>query len=329
MIRGAAPGDEYADYHRLQDQAMAQAELFPRGRFSGRGVVTVAGRGRYFTCAWVGLSLLRRALGCSLPIQLWYLGPDEMSPRIIELMKALDVECVDALSVKRRYPAGTLGGWECKPLAILHSRFQEVIFLDADNVPLADPGELLGRPEYRETGAIFWPDLGRLPPDHPIWRCCRVPYRDEPEFETGQVALDKARTWRALQLTMHLNDFSNFYYSYEHSDKETFRGNGLAMRAAMTLLGLAGRFRVSLLVVPLYSSMEFAIPDEVRALCFQALTLDLAPAHAERPPSRLRALLGRLGWRAAAGPPVAGLVPHEEFAVIHVFRVATLPFAAP
>ena len=122
----------------------------------------------------------------------------------------------------RRHPVRRLGGWECKPYAILHSPFREVLWLDADNVPLVDPSCLFAEPAYAETGAIFWPDLTSLPPDHPIWTICRVPWRDEPEFESGQIVLDKARCWDALQLTMHLNEWSDFYYRYVYGDKETF-----------------------------------------------------------------------------------------------------------
>jgi hypothetical protein len=49
-----------------------------------------------------------------------------------------------------------------------------------------------------------------------------VPYRDEPEFESGQILVNKQRCWRALQLTMHMNEHSDFYYNYVYGDKETF-----------------------------------------------------------------------------------------------------------
>jgi hypothetical protein len=183
----------------------------------------VAGGPRYFTNAWVCLTVLRQALGCRLPIQLWYLGPAEMSPAMIELLRPLEVECVDALEVRHRHPTRTIGGWECKPYAILHSPFKDVILLDADNVPLVDPAVLLASPQYHETGAVFWPDVQRRSPQHPLWAVCRVSYRDEPEFETGQIVVDKERCWKALQLTMHLNEWSDFYYRHTQGDKGTFQ----------------------------------------------------------------------------------------------------------
>jgi hypothetical protein len=218
----AVRAGQYAHYHRLQDQARASAPPYPADRFDGAGIVIVAGGVKHFTNAWVCLTVLRRVLGCRLPIQVWYLGPHEMSPRMIELLARFDVECVDASEVQRRFPARIAGGWECKPYALVHSPFKEVILLDADNVPLVDPATLLSWPEYRSTGAVFWPDLGRLGREHEIWEICRVPYRDEPEVESGQMVVDKQRCWDALQLTLHLNEHSGFYYRYVNGDKETF-----------------------------------------------------------------------------------------------------------
>jgi hypothetical protein len=145
-----------------------------------------------------------------------------MSPRMIELLRRFDVECVDAQAVQRRYPARIAGGWECKPYALIHSSFKEVILLDADNVPLIDPEKLLSWPEYHSTGAVFWPDVSNLGRENDIWDICRVEYRDEPELESGQIVLDKARCWNALQLTLHLNEHSDFYWRHINGDKETF-----------------------------------------------------------------------------------------------------------
>jgi hypothetical protein len=218
----AVRSGQFAHYHRLRDTARATAEPYPAGRFAGAGIVIVAGGAVHFTNAWVCLSVLRRVLGCRLPIEVWYLGRHEMSPRMIELLGRFEVACVDAGEVRRRHPMRIAGGWECKPYAVAHSRFREVILLDADNVPLIDPEHLLSWPEYRATGAVFWPDLGNLPAGNEIWEICRLPYRDEPEVESGQMVLDKERCWDALQLTMHLNEHSEFYYRYVNGDKETF-----------------------------------------------------------------------------------------------------------
>jgi hypothetical protein len=221
-VEASVRAGQYAHYHRLQDEAISAVPPYPSERFAGAGIVILAGGARYYTNAWVCLTMLRQVLGCQLPIQVWYLGPHEMSPRMIELLQRFDVECVDATEVRRRNPTSAIGSWESKPYAILHSPFKDVIFLDADNVPLIDPATLLALPEYHTSGALFWPDLHNLGAEHPIWEICRVSYRDEPEFETGQMVIDKERCWQALHLTLHLNEHADFYYRHIRGDKETF-----------------------------------------------------------------------------------------------------------
>jgi hypothetical protein len=200
---------------------MASMSHYLAGRFRGRGVVICAGGRRYFPCAWVCINMLRH-VGLRLPIEMWALNSGEIDSKMRELLKPLEVRCIDASRVRKRHPARILDGWELKPYAIIHSRFREVLFMDADNVAIKDPAVLFESPEYRKHGAVFWPAYRPFPPDNPIWKICHVKYREEPDFETGQILIDKSRCWKALQLTMHLNENSDFYYEYTQGDKETF-----------------------------------------------------------------------------------------------------------
>jgi hypothetical protein len=211
----------HAEYLQLLNEVAAKDYPYPDGRFSGRGIVVCAGGERYFTNAYVCVNILRM-LGCNLPVQFWHLGPNEMTDEMREIVKPLGVECVDAYEVRKQYPVRTLHGWELKPFAIIHSPFAEVLALDADNVAVRNPEVLFDTPEYQKTGAIFWPDYGRLAQTRLIWELTGIPYRDEPEFESGQLVVDKRRGWKALQITMHLNEYSNHYYNHVHGDKETF-----------------------------------------------------------------------------------------------------------
>src|SRR5262245_48133431 len=126
------------------DERLRNPPLPPEDRFAGRGIVICAGGQRYFTCAWILIALLQRALGTKLPIQVWHLGRIEMSESMQSMLEERGVEVVNAETVLHRYPARIDGGWPLKPYAIAHSRFREVIFLDADTVPFADPDEIFG-----------------------------------------------------------------------------------------------------------------------------------------------------------------------------------------
>jgi hypothetical protein len=205
----------------VADEFVRTIPRYPAGRFRGRGVVVCGGGEKYFPCAWVCIRMLRH-VGCALPIELWHVGASEMPRRLRALVEPYGVRCVDAAAVRRRYPVRTLSGWELKPFALLHCAWQEVLLLDADNVAVRDPAYLFHAAPYRKLGAVFWPDFDRLAPDRAIWRICGVDFRDEPEVESGQVLVDKRRCWEPLQLAMHLNEHSDFYYEYVHGDKELF-----------------------------------------------------------------------------------------------------------
>jgi ADP-heptose:LPS heptosyltransferase len=192
-------------------------------RYEGRGIVICGGGVRYFTCAWVCINILRR-LGCRLPIQVWHLGKEEMNEPMKALLAPLGVECVDACKVRRRFPVRFLSGWALKPYAIIHSPFRQVLLLDADNVPVINPEFLFDTPQFRKSGAVFWPDYQPRPRQQALaaWRSCGLRPPREPEFESGQIILDKQRSWQALSLCMWFNENSDFYCQYLTGDKETF-----------------------------------------------------------------------------------------------------------
>lgn len=204
---------------RAAEQHLATIKPYP-GSFSGQGIVTCAGGVRYLTCAWVLLRTLRR-LGCTLPVEVWCYAR-EVDPGWAELAKSFN-------AVVRVLPEESLdadprwSGWRLKPAAVLHSSFHEVLYLDADNVPVRDPTELFTEPEYLAHGTIFWPDAGKVQRGSDQWSIFGVPYRDESEVESGQILVDKAVAWKALNLCDWYNKHAEFFYRYCYGDKDTFR----------------------------------------------------------------------------------------------------------
>jgi hypothetical protein len=226
--------DEIAKYQAMLDEVMTAPQAYPEGRFAGRGIVICAGGDVYFPCAWVCIGMLRR-LGCTLPIEVWYRGPSEMNGAMSTLMEEWGVVCIDAYERAQQDPIRRLDSWELKSFAITYSRFEEVLYLDADNVPVQNPEFLFSCPEYVATGAVFWPDRYTGPGSghewltRQAWEICRVPFRVEPEIEAGQLLINKRSCWLPLLLTLHMNEHSDFYYAYFYGDKDTFH---LAWRRA-------------------------------------------------------------------------------------------------
>ena len=91
-----------------------------------------------------------------------------MSDAMRSLLEQQDVEVVDAETVLHRYPAKVGGGWPLEPHAIAHSRFREVLFLDADTVPLVTPDIIFDWDIYRGSGLLLWPDIIDLREGNPI-----------------------------------------------------------------------------------------------------------------------------------------------------------------
>ena len=209
------------DLRAAIDERLGDPPAFPEGRFAGRGIVTCAGGQRYFTCAWILITVLRRALKTQLPIQVWHLGRNEMSEAMQLMLEEQGVEVIDAETVLHHYPATLAGGWPLKPYAIAHSRFREVIFLDADTVPLIDPAELFTWEPYRRNGLLLWPDVIDLRRHNPIWNLLGLEPRKCMSVDSGVIAIDKERHWRLLDLTILLNEHWRESYQYLHGDKDT------------------------------------------------------------------------------------------------------------
>ncbi|MGJ5205389.1 hypothetical protein [Bradyrhizobium sp. HKCCYLR20261] len=191
-------------------------------RFEGRGIVICAGGVRYFTCAWVLIWFLRRVHQVALPIQVWHLGQGEMSEEMRLLLLEEGVEVVDAETIAARHPARLAGGWPLKPYAIANSRFREVLFLDADTVPLADPQQAFQWSDYLETGLLLWPDNVDIKATNPIWARIGLAPAERVSVDSGIMLVDKARAWDILDLALAMNEHSDELYALIHGDKDTF-----------------------------------------------------------------------------------------------------------
>jgi hypothetical protein len=195
-------------------------------KFNGsKGIVICGGGYWYFTNAYVNIRLIR-SLGCRLPIELWMFAhecDDKITAICRKLRVSLRVVNADDITNLSEGPQGTRWQWVLKPYAIIHSSFTQVLMLDSDSFPVCDPECLFSSEPYLQHGAVFWPDFGIMEEQRPIWKIMGVPYRQEPEFETGQMVIDKRRNWEPLQLALWMNQRADFFYNIIWGDKDTFR----------------------------------------------------------------------------------------------------------
>ena len=226
------PDDVYQKHQQWQE--FVHHELphyqFDKFHFKGRGIVYTAS-GQTLALALASIRIARR-LGCLLPVQVWYIG-DELEPDQLAILRAMDVQPKDILEEQRRFREftsfnihhayGSSRNYHIKTLVLLLTEFEEILYLDSDNMPLRDPTFLFDSANFKEMGALFWPDFWKFPVDNPIWQITAQRCEDEWEQESGQLVLDKRRSWEPLLLSMFFQKDHAFYFSLILGDKDTFR----------------------------------------------------------------------------------------------------------
>uniref|UniRef100_K3WIB1 Uncharacterized protein n=1 Tax=Globisporangium ultimum (strain ATCC 200006 / CBS 805.95 / DAOM BR144) TaxID=431595 RepID=K3WIB1_GLOUD len=192
-----------------------------------RGVVLIG-----FPKAIAGVYAIIRLLrfhGCALPVEVW-IDPLEMHAKHSVL-----VELVNNYGVFLRViedPNATK--FHAKPYTIYHSRFESVLFLDSDNIPVRDPTYLFDSPEFTKFGAMFWPDFWRPALDTPfnvqeqsaLWQLLDMPFVDMFEQESGQVLVNKSMSAAAMSKLMFYSDnVPRLLTDWElvYGDKDLFR----------------------------------------------------------------------------------------------------------
>lgn len=198
-------------------------------RCSGQGIV-ICGGGKYLSWSWAVAKWLRH-LGCQLPIQVWYLGREEMPAFARGLFTALDTETVDTLSHLSAHPHRMLGryvaekkwtyaGWVAKNFAIERCPFEHVLYLDADCFPSVNPEELFALPEIQEVGSLFFSDVcSHRASNWPFVYCSLTPPKKE--WEAGQKIVHKTKGWMGLRWANWLNEHMDTWGTLVYGDKET------------------------------------------------------------------------------------------------------------
>ena len=211
---------------------------YPQGSSSGRGIVVVGGGPKFTPAALVCVAFVRRT-GCTLPIEVWA-PPHEPIPTAVEA-DFTALRNVTLRSLGDAFPSIANDNMRernflSKQLAMLASAFQEVLFLDADNLPLRDPSFLFEEPLYTDTGLLMWPDFWASQVKAGAWEALGIPpdMRPKGSHESGQVVLDKQRAWQPLLLAIFLNMRGDVFYpllsDIGQGDKETLPLAWLGLR---------------------------------------------------------------------------------------------------
>ncbi|EXF84942.1 glycosyltransferase family 71 [Colletotrichum fioriniae PJ7] len=207
-----------------------------KGRFSGQGLVIVAGNADTVMRVKVILRQLKR-LKSTIAIEIHY-WDTEMDMGVMADLNAL-YEPIYYNDLSKEHNIvhikkdGIFGiNYQLKTAALLNSRWAEPLLLDSDNIPMIDPSILYDSMQYTEYHSVFWPDIARTRPQNPAWAIFNTPCKmAEHEQESGQLLVDKQRFWYHLQLASWLNNEQGKYYNEMLlGDKDMFRFAWHALR---------------------------------------------------------------------------------------------------
>ncbi|KAF2148663.1 glycosyltransferase family 71 protein [Myriangium duriaei CBS 260.36] len=212
-------------------------------RHGGRGIVLSGGDGQVNYMVTSVRSI--RKLGCNLPIEVMYLGDEDLGDDSRGELEALPGVITRDMKQMVRDDGWDLRGWAGKPFAMLLSSFREVIFIDADAMFFVSPETLFEDPGYEETGSLFFRDRLMFPESKRKWlqqilpkpmsrnvRTSRFWTGESGHMqESGVVVVDKWRHFMALLFVTRMNGPDRDgdkdkgiigTYDMVYGDKETF-----------------------------------------------------------------------------------------------------------
>lgn len=166
------------------------------------GIVVVGGS-KFSILAFEMIKVIR-AHGSSLPVEV-FIPPGESDPEFCTFIKSnLNAKCI---SIDRIFPPDIVEsynfkGYQFKSLAMLASSFENLLLLDADNLPIVDLDDIFQSQVYRDNGMIIWPDY---------WRRTTSPKY----YSIAQISVDF--THRARNFVDDLTP-SSVYTDYEKMD---------------------------------------------------------------------------------------------------------------
>ncbi|KAL3658724.1 hypothetical protein V7S43_016367 [Phytophthora oleae] len=235
-----------AKAQQVIDKVLVPGYTLPKMDGPLQGIVMVV-YPKLVASVYATVRALREVLGCQLPIEIW-MRPDEMNkvPGALEPLfdlarnKSFGEITFEAI----RHRQAVL--FNSKIYSLYNSKFQQVLFLDADNAPVKDPSYLFSTAEFQKTGAIFWPDYWH--PEHTIfginqtsllWQLLDLPFVDMLEQDSGQLLIDRKRHAGPLALVLFYGFHSPNYFNklkLAWGDKDLFRFAWLKLGASFHMI---------------------------------------------------------------------------------------------
>ncbi|KAF6257991.1 mannosyltransferase putative-domain-containing protein [Scenedesmus sp. NREL 46B-D3] len=246
---------EYLKGEAFQRYREKQLERFSQ-QGNQRGVLIVAGGRDMFANAAITVMMLRRHLRSSLPVEIVHFGDAELSKDLLPLLQELNSSSTNSSEAAAKGwasgPVYVTDAMQAAPLSLLApphrplkevksfpakvyaltyaTRFQQVLLMDADSMPLIDPAVLFEVPAFKQHGDLFWSDFWwNAWVNGSIYTIMggmqKPPWENKPSFrlvDSGQILFDRLRHAEVLEYLWLLNSHHEWVYKHMHGDKDTF-----------------------------------------------------------------------------------------------------------
>ncbi|EGV66211.1 hypothetical protein CANTEDRAFT_101926 [Yamadazyma tenuis ATCC 10573] len=237
-------------------------DLFKFGKYNefmkGDGIVYLGGDD-YNQLALLSIKMLR-STGSQLPVEL--IVPHESDYDVDlcnNILPALNGKCKVMSHYLPKELISNIQGYQYKNVALLISSFENVLYLDADNLPIQNPDSLFANEPFTNHHLVIWPDLWRRSTSPSFYTIADIQvnpkirerssyfngdkrgendpisFHDamgaipEASSETGQLLINKRVHFSTLVLSMYYNYYGPDYFypllsqgAAGEGDKETF-----------------------------------------------------------------------------------------------------------
>jgi hypothetical protein len=191
--------------------------------------IVICGGGKYLLSTYCVIKGIRH-FGCSLPITLFCYNEEEITEKDKKLFSNLDVKIRTLSNDPEAKKFRNLKSYAIKIYSICYCDYENVILIDADNLPFFDISELQNTDEY-DYECIFFKDIIHDLKNSVINNNYLNPHNCEvfgvehngyESTDSGLIYINKHLYRSELLLTKWYNEFSDFYYNFNLGDKDLY-----------------------------------------------------------------------------------------------------------
>ncbi|KAG0675112.1 hypothetical protein C6P40_001894 [Pichia californica] len=201
---------------------------------NNKGIIYVSGK-KYYWLTMISIKYIRDILKDKTPIEVFVpikSNDDQHCNKMTMVFS--NVKCTYFSDYLSHSQIKKLSGYQYKSLALLLTNFNDVLYLDSDNIPISNINDMFENPNYLKSGFVSWADFWKRSTNYKFYKMSGIegvasPISSTPSAESGQILINKKSHLKTLLLAYYYNYYGPGYFYPLFSqgfpgegDKETF-----------------------------------------------------------------------------------------------------------